>query len=45
MGVLPDRDPLGEGDPAGGGVEVGVGGLVDVDLFAPQLRGGVGGVG
>src|SRR5207248_8499942 len=43
--VLPQFDPLSEGDPPGGGVEVGVGGLVDVDLLAAQLGGGAGGVG
>src|SRR5438045_2492748 len=44
MGLLPDRHPSGEGDPPGGGVEVGADGLVDVDLLAPQQCAGAGGV-
>ena len=45
VAVFPERDPVGQGDASGGGVEVGVGGLVDVDLFAADLGGGAGGVG
>jgi hypothetical protein len=41
---FPDGDPLGEADPAGSRVEVGVVGLVEVDLLAAQLGGAVGGV-
>ncbi|WP_240942250.1 hypothetical protein [Planosporangium thailandense] len=41
---FPDGDPFGEGDPAEGGVEVGVEGLFDLDLLAAQFGGGLGGV-
>ncbi|MEO3931072.1 hypothetical protein ABGB07_45615 [Micromonosporaceae bacterium B7E4] len=42
---FPDGDPFGESDAAEGGVEVGVEGLVEVDLLTPDVRGSVGGVG
>ena len=45
VGFLPELRPVGEGDPSGERVEVGVGGLVDVDLFAADEGGGLGGVG
>jgi hypothetical protein len=35
---FPDRHPRGQGDPAAGGVDVGVQGLFDVDLLAADLR-------
>src|SRR5436190_23650827 len=39
---FPDSHPVGEGDSAAGGVDIGVEGLLDVDLLAPNLRRGPG---
>src|SRR5690348_3325369 len=41
---FPDGDPFREGDPSGGGVDVGVEGLLDVDLLAADFGGRLGGV-